>query len=612
VNINEANEDGVVPLLLAVNQGSLAVVRLLCDLGADVNVHAEGWGTPLDGAKDGVASFLESLGAKRSEAGAGQPIAAGAERFGYGCFDTGENPHVVPIQAPKPVAAPLSPQRPRVGEFVKLRRPKDGLLQEGDVGEVVGDDGSDCLPFKVKFGEGYDYYDIGDVVACYAPIELGEDSDRATAEGTKRFLSGKFGDDRSIASLGTTGLSISPVGFGCHRLEDCDTHRGALEVAITLGCNFVDLAPNYTDGVAEEVAGKALTDLINGKKLRRDEIVVATKVGNVLGHQLTHAEGVPNMAKVNDNLSHCIAPEWIEQELTRSLERLNLSCVDCLLLHCPEYETKAPGVDMAEVYSRLGLAFQHLESEVARGRIAMYGLSAAFYPLRPTDAEHLDLNHVMAQLPENHNFKVIQFPFNFAEAQCLWVGHVPRDVDGVAVDKDKALEAPTLFEVARAHGLATLINRPLDGIYKESHGVLRFSSLDCDVRSFSELQLDNCDMLEQKLTKQCALSRQPWNMGEDAAGELAPKTVKVLAGLEGADCVLLGMRRPEYVVGTLPYAFNTPPVPHEAAKATVRAMYNTVSMWFATAIHEADHGTSKNWRLPIGSKWAADTPVVGA
>jgi len=211
----------------------------------------------------------------------------------------------------------------------------------------------------------------------------------------------------------------------------------------------------------------------------------------------------------------------------------------------------------------------------------------------------------MAQLPEEHHFRVLQFPLNYAEAQCLWVGHAPRDADGTALDKEKALEAPTLFEAARAHGLATLINRPLDGIYKESHGVLRFSSLDCDVRSFSELQLDNCDMLEEKLTKACALHRKPWSMGEDASGELAAKTVKTLASLEGVDCVLLGMRRPAYVLGTLPYAFNSPPVPHEAAKAAVRALHNVVNMWFATAIHEADHGTSKDWRLPVDSKWQA-------
>merc|ERR1719195_390356 len=141
---------------------------------------------------------------------------------------------------------------------------------------------------------------------------------------------------------------------------------------------------------------------------------------------------------------------------------------------------------------------------------------------------------------------------NFAEPQVRWVAHTPRNPDGTALDKQLAQDTPTLFESIRSHGLASLINRPLDGIYKESHGVLRFSSLDCDVRSFSELQLDNCDALEEKLDSLCKFSNAPYNAGD---GQLAAKSVKVLACSECVDCVLLGMRKPAYVLGTLPLAF---------------------------------------------------------
>jgi len=221
------------------------------------------------------------------------------------------------------------------------------------------------------------------------------------------------------------------------------------------------------------------------------------------------------------------------------------------------------------------------------------------------------LAEVIAQLPENHHFRVLQFPVNYAEAEALWVGHTKRNPDGTAVDKEAALSNPTLLEMAREHGFATLANRPLDGIYKESHGVLRFSSLDCDVRSFSELQLDNCDVLEEKLTNMTGLGKAPYRAGDGASGQLAEKTVKALASLKDIDCVLLGMRRPEYVIGTLPLAFNQPPLGSEVAYKAVRALHNTVSMWYATAIHEADHGTSKDWRLPVDQKFV-DQSAVGA
>jgi len=240
----------------------------------------------------------------------------------------------------------------------------------------------------------------------------------------------------------------------------------------------------------------------------------------------------------------------------------------------------------------------------------MYGVSAAFYPLRPTDPEHLDLDTLVSQMPEGHHFRVLQLPLNFAEAQISWVAHLPRTSGGVAIDSDKVASAPTLFEAAKKHGFSILTNRPLDGIYKEAHGVLRFSSLDCDVRSFSELQLDNCDALEEKLSAVCRLQDAPYNLEPGATGQLAAKTVKVLSSLEGVDCVLLGMRQTSYVLGTLPLTFGTPPLPAETGARAVKAVHNNVEMWFATAIHEADHGTSKTWRLPVAEKFRES--AVGA
>jgi len=603
VDPNEGNEDRVVPLILAAHYGHLSCVQALCDGGANMNLAAEGWGTALDGAEGDVAAYLESRGAKRTQGGADQPMAAAHERFSYGCFETGENPHATPVLAPASETAQID-RKPEVGDHVRLRVPKpSGMLKDGDIGLVVADDGSDCVPLKVSLGDRYDYYEYSDLMVSSATSSSSSTSS-ATPDGTKGFLVRKKLVQGNVRPLGQTGLYISPLGFGCHRLEDTESHKGALELAISLGCNFVDLAPNYTDGEAEKVAGEVLRKMMQQQKVAREEIIVATKVGNVLGQQMAFAQGVPNMARINESLYHCISPAWIQQELTRSLQRLQLKSVDCLLLHCPEYESKA-GVDMTEIYSRMRDAFEHLEKEVAQGRIAMYGLSAAFMPLRPTDSQHLDLPTVMKQLPKNHHFRVLQFPLNFAEAEAMWVGHVSRNADGSAIDSKSAVEAPTLFEAAREFGLATLINRPLDGIYKESHGVLLFSSLDCDVRSFSELQLDNCDAIEEKITNLCQLSSPPFNTDDGASGHLAAKTVKVLASLPGVDCVLLGMRQPQYVIGTVPLLFATPPVASEVALKALRAVHNTVCMWFATAIHEADHGTSKHWRLPVNEKYAA-------
>jgi len=634
LNPDEKNEDGMVPLILAAHYGSLPLVKLLLDAGADVNLVADGWGTALDCAEGEVASFLEQRGAKPSECGRSQPMAAAAERFSYGCFESGADITSGLTAAKKNVVAEGADtaswgnKRPAVGDRVQLAQPKSGVLRPGDIGVVIEDDGSDCLPLKVALQRttttttttteasqsespqsetqsgstaSYDYYDPRDLFVLVA--ETNSSTNRATPEGTRSYMQGHSVHPACAATLADTGLMVSPVGFGCHRLEDSDRQKAALEAAVSMGCNFLDLAPNYTDGVAEEVAGSVLHKLFSEGKVRRDQIVVASKVGNVLGKQLVFAKDQTNIAKINDDLLHCIAPEWIEQEISRSLERLQLTALDCLLLHCPEFEEKAPDVSMSDVYARLKAAFEHLEKEVSRGRISMYGISAAFVPLRPTDPEHLHLPEVMRQLPADHHFRVIQLPVNFAEADVLWVGHTPRNPDGTAVVPEQAFESPSLPEMAKEFGLSILSNRPLDGIYKEAHGVLRFSSLDCNVRAFSELQLDNCDVLEEHLTSTCSLDSPPFGASEGAGGELAAKTVKVLASLNAVDVVLLGMRQPEYVLGTLPLLLRSPPIEPTIALSAVRSAHSRVSMWFATAAHEADHGTAKSWRLPVAEKF---------
>ncbi|CAJ1357934.1 unnamed protein product, partial [Effrenium voratum] len=184
---NEGNEDGVVPLILAAHYGFLPCVKALCDNGADINLAAEGWGTALDGAEDAqIAAYLESRGAKRTERGADQPVAAAHERFSYGCFETGENPHATPVLAPGGEATFVN-VKPQVGEHVQLRCGKPGLLKEGDVGRVVADDGSDCVPLKVCLGDRYDYYEYSDLTVCEAP-DARPDGVRATPESTRSHL----------------------------------------------------------------------------------------------------------------------------------------------------------------------------------------------------------------------------------------------------------------------------------------------------------------------------------------------------------------------------------------------------------------------------------------
>src|SRR5579884_585194 len=84
--------------------------------------------------------------------------------------------------------------------------------------------------------------------------------------------------------LGRTGLSVSRLCLGCGSygikswqpwvLEEQEA-REHYAHALENGINFFDTADMYSNGVSEQITGRWLREMA-----RRDEVVVATKVGS--------------------------------------------------------------------------------------------------------------------------------------------------------------------------------------------------------------------------------------------------------------------------------------------------------------------------------------------
>jgi aryl-alcohol dehydrogenase-like predicted oxidoreductase len=82
---------------------------------------------------------------------------------------------------------------------------------------------------------------------------------------------GTQGPALSVVGIGTWAIGGDNWDYGWGPQEDADSLR-AIQAAFDLGVNWVDTAPVYGFGHAEEVVAKAL-------KGRRDGVVLASKFG---------------------------------------------------------------------------------------------------------------------------------------------------------------------------------------------------------------------------------------------------------------------------------------------------------------------------------------------
>ncbi len=256
-------------------------------------------------------------------------------------------------------------------------------------------------------------------------------SGKARARATRERLEQFSGLPGSM--LSGSDLSVSPLGFGSYRVHiNIEEHRKALAHALRNGINLVDTSSNYTDGGSEMLIGSVLRELTEKGELRREEIVIISKAGYIQGQNLTRlrqrnpgGDAFPEIIHYQQGLDHCIHPDFLEEQLTLSLERLQCETIDYFLLHNPEYflfDARRRGIPPQEArktyYERIDRAFMYLEQEVQRGRIQYYGVSSNTLPVMPTHYAYTDLDKLIelaGALGNKHHFRMIQFPMNLLE-----------------------------------------------------------------------------------------------------------------------------------------------------------------------------------------------------
>ncbi len=335
----------------------------------------------------------------------------------------------------------------------------------------------------------------------------------ASAAATRAHADRRAAGDGAYRALGRTGLTVSCLGFGGYRVNDeSPVHRGALERAFAAGVNLVDTSTNYTDGGSERLIGRVVGEAVRRGRIAREELVVVSKIGYVQGGNLALAREreaagrpFPEMVLYQPDCWHCIHPEFLEDQLARSLERLGLETLDVCLLHNPEYflsdaaHSGGDGVESVrdEFYRRLEAAFRFFEERVAAGSLRWYGVSSNTVARPESDPEVTSLARMLAAARAaggpGHHFGVLQLPMNLFEAGGVLEPNGPPVSSGVR---------RTVLELASAEAVGVLVNRPLNAVV--GRGMVRLADFPDAPAGAVDRQLDAVRNLEAEYRKEIA------------------------------------------------------------------------------------------------------------
>ncbi len=292
------------------------------------------------------------------------------------------------------------------------------------------------------------------------------------------------------------GLSLSSIGIGTYLGnpdEQTDSQvKGAIVKSVNSGINVIDTAINYRSQKAERSVGRAIVQLIDEGKAKRDELFISTKNGYITNdgdvmedfwQNIQNTLVRPGIIKSGDISSgyHCMTIPYLQDQLTRSLRNLGLECIDLMYLH-NAVEGQLQDVSKEEFMKKLSEVFEFYEAQRKSGTLRYYGMATWDCFRVPQDhPQYLSIFDVVKIAkdiggPEN-GFKFVQLPYNMYLDQALVMKNQFLDGIGYSILQAAAKSGIGIFTsvpLMQAKLLSPNVLPEFGGLVHPSHRAIQF------------------------------------------------------------------------------------------------------------------------------------------
>ena len=287
-----------------------------------------------------------------------------------------------------------------------------------------------------------------------------------TPEGTTDFAAKSSAHKDNFRKI--HDLTLSNVGIGTYLgnpdLETDKQQKNAIKQSILNGVNVIDTAINYRAQKSERTVGKAISELIEERKITREQVFVSTKNGYVTNdadvpedfmQYIIREYGKKGVVKEGDISSqyNCITIPFLEDQLARSQKNLGLECIDLMYLH--NAVEGQPQMSHDELIAHLKSVFGFLEKQRKEQNIRFYGLATwECFRVSKDKPNFLSLSQVVELAEQvggnDHGFRFVQLPYNFSFDQAFMQKNQPLNSNQV-----------TFLELALHYNIGVFTSVPL-------------------------------------------------------------------------------------------------------------------------------------------------------